>query len=235
MNAKSMVNALIVGLGLTLAPMLARADETVTVGGVSAVLIKPAKPRGSAILMAGGNGYLGIAADGQITQLRGNSLVKTRESFAGRGLAVLLPDPGVDLAAAVDYMAKIKRPVTLIGTSRGTQRIARGLAAGARPDRVVLTSGFLSDASGSSDNVISILGSPAALPPTLVVHHRRDGCRMTNPEGVAPFLAWAGSKTRVTWVDGGSDSGDPCQAGGHHGFTGVEGAMVSAAAGFAAR
>lgn len=232
---RSVIRILAAAAALFFAAPPAHADEAVTVGGVSAVLIRPAKPRGSVILMAGGNGYLGIAGDGTITQSRGNSLVRTRALFAGRGLAVLLPDPGVDLAAAVDYMAAIKRPVTLIGTSRGTQRIARGLAAGARPDKVVLTSGFLSDASGSSQNVVSILGSPAALPPTLVVHHRRDGCRLTNPEGVASFLAWAGRKARVTWVDGGIEEGDPCEARGHHGFAGVEGQMVSAAAGFAGR
>jgi hypothetical protein len=231
----SVAASLALSLILLLSAALAHADEAVSVGGVGAVLIKPAKPRASVILMAGGNGYLGISGDGQITQSRGNSLVRTREAFVRRGLAVLLPDPGVDLTAAVAYMAAIKRPVSLIGTSRGTQRIARGLAAGARPDRVVLTSGFLSDASGSSENMISIMGTPGALPPTLVVHHRRDGCRLTRPEGVAPFLAWAGAKARATWIDGGSDAGDPCQAAGYHGFTGVEGAMVSAAAGFASR
>lgn len=213
----------------------ARGDETVSVGGVSAVLMKPAKPRGSVILMAGGNGYLGITADGQVTQLRGNSLVRTRQAFAARGLAVLLPEPNVDLSEAVAYMAAIRRPVTLVGTSRGTQRIARGLAAGARPDKVVLTSGFLAPESGSSDNAMSIMGSPAALPPTLVIHHRNDGCRLTLPGGVEPFLAWAGKKARVAWISGGVDEGDPCEARGHHGFAGVEGQMVGAAAGFAVR
>jgi hypothetical protein len=213
----------------------ARADETVTVGGVSAVLIKPAKPTASVILMAGGAGYLGISSDGQITQLKGNSLVRTRQAFVARGFAVLLPEGNVDLAAAVTYMAAIKRPVTLIGTSRGTQRIAAGLAAGAKPDKVVFTSGFLSNESGENYNVMSILGSPDNLPPTLVVHHRNDGCRVTLPAGVEPFMAWAGKKARVTWLSGGVNEGDPCQAAGHHGFAGVEGQMVSAAAGFAAR
>jgi hypothetical protein len=126
-------------------------------------------------------------------------------------------------------------PVTLVGTSRGTQRAARGIAAGARPARLVLTSGFLSDASGASDNVVSIVGSPAALPPTLVVHHRKDGCRVTKPDGVAPFLAWAKAKARVTWLDGGTSVGDPCEARAHHGFNGIDGQVVSAVAGFAAR
>ena len=126
-------------------------------------------------------------------------------------------------------------PVTLVGTSRGTQRAARGIAAGARPARLVLTSGFLSEASGNSDNVMAILGSPAALPPTLIVHHRHDECKFTAPAGVAPFLAWAKGKARVTWLDGGVSSGNPCEARAHHGFNGIDAAVVSAVASFAAR
>jgi len=83
--------------------------------------------------------------------------------------------------------------VTLVATSRGAQRAAHGLAAGALPARLVLASGFLSDASGDPDDVIAILGSPAAPPPTLVVRHRHDECRKTSPECVAPFIAWAGA------------------------------------------
>jgi hypothetical protein len=147
---------------------------------------------------------------------------------------VLVPEGNVNVAAAVRLMAKYG-PVTLVGTSRGTQRAARGIAAGARPARLVLTSGFLSDASGDGDNMMAILGSPAALPPTLVVHHRQDGCKRTRPAGVAPFLAWAKGKARVVWLDGGRSSGNPCGAQAHHGFAGIDGAVVSAVAGFAAR
>jgi hypothetical protein len=82
---------------------------------------------------------------------------------------------------------------------------------------------------------MAILGSPAALPPTLVVHHKQDGCRITRPEGVAPFLAWAKGKARVAWLSGGRDDGNPRQARGHHGFAGIDGQVVSAVAGFAAR
>ncbi len=120
----------------------------------------------------------------------------------------------------------------MAATSRGTQRAARGLAAGARPDRLILTSGFLSAESGDGDNVMNILGSPDALPPTLVVHHREDGCRKTQPAGVAPFLAWAHGKARVTWLTGGSSDGDPCEAQSHHGFAGIDGQVVSAVSGF---
>jgi len=207
--------------------------STVSVGGVSAALLKGAHPHGGIILLAGGDGRIGVGADGSIAR-EGNQLVRTREAYAARGFAVLVPDCCVDVSAAVVFMRQFG-PVTLVGTSRGTQRAAHGLAGGARPDRLVLTSGFLSDASGDSDNVVNTLGSPAALPPTLVVHHKQDGCHVTRPEGVKPFADWAKGKVRVVWLDGGEDEGNPCEAEAHHGFNGLDGQVVSAVAGFAAR
>ncbi|HEX8168684.1 MAG TPA: alpha/beta hydrolase [Beijerinckiaceae bacterium] len=228
--ATLLIAGALVGTGFSIIP--ARADETISIGGSSAVLLRPASPRGSGILMPGSHGSIGTAADGQITRLQGNSLVRNRASFRARGLAVLVVDGGVNLASAVEYMAKIKRPVVVIASSRGTLRAARGIAGGAQPDALVLASGYLTDASGSSENVANILGSSAALPRTLVIHHRRDGCRVTQPAGVDPFIRWAGGRARVVWVDGGREAGDPCQAEGHHGFAGIDGRLVSLAAGF---
>jgi hypothetical protein len=230
-RAFAMLAVLLAGMG----SVSAQSVTGVSVDGVNAALLTPAgaKPRGGIVLLAGGDGQIGVGSNGSIAQ-QGNQLVRTRQAYAARGFAVLVPDGNVNVAAAVKLMSKYG-PVTLVGTSRGTQRAARGIAAGARPARLVLTAGFLSDASGASDNVMSILGSPAALPPTLVVHHKRDGCRLTKPEGVAPFVAWAKGKARVVWLDGGRDGGDPCQARGHHGFNGIDGQVVSAVAGFAAR
>jgi hypothetical protein len=214
----------------TLTPALA--DETVTIGGSRAVLIKPKAPRGSVILLPGGDGAIRPGDNGDINGLRGNQLVRTRHAYAARGLAVLVADAGTDLKSAVDYMAAIKRPVTVVGTSRGTLRAAEGISRGARPDALVLTSGFLSPDSGSGSNVMSILGSPSALPRTLVIHHRQDGCKVTLPAGVDPFIKWSAGRARVSWLTGGADEGDPCQAGGHHGFAGLDGQVVALAAGF---
>jgi hypothetical protein len=208
------------------------ADETVTIGGSRAVLIKPAAPRASVILMPGGDGAIHAGEHGDIHGLQGNQLVRTRNAYAARGLAVLVADYNTDLKAAVDTMAAIKRPVTVIATSRGTQRAAEGIARGARPDALVLTSGFLSPDSGSGSNVMSILGSPSALPHTLVIHHRNDTCKFTQPAGVEPFIKWAGGRARVRWLSGGAEEGDPCEAGGHHGFNGLDGQVVSLASGF---
>jgi hypothetical protein len=231
------IGAFAIAIGFFALP--ARADETVTVGGARAVLIKPSGAlKGSIILMAGGDGRLNIGPGGNIGSLKGNQLVRTRHAYAARGFAVLVPDANVNVAAAVKYMAGIARPVTLAGTSRGTQRAAEGIAAGARPDALVLTSGFLSPQSGQGVNrhVIRLVGgSPGVLPRTLVVHHRHDECHFTLPSGVPPFLDWAKGKASVVWLDGGANNGDACQAGGHHGFAGLDGQVVNAIVNFAAK
>jgi len=220
------------GLMLGLAGGPALADETVSIGGSRAVLIKPSAPRASVILMPGGSGSISPGEHGEINSLQGNQLVRTRNAYAADGLAVLVVDAGTPLDAAVQYMAAIKRPVTVIATSRGTIRAAQGIAAGARPDALVLTSGLLSAESGSGLNVMSILGSPATLPRTLVIHHSEDGCRLTLPAGVAPFVNWSAGRARAVWVSGGVNEGDPCEARAHHGFNGIDGQIVGLAAGF---
>jgi len=220
------------GLLLGLAGGPALADETVSIGGSRAVLIKPSAPRASVILMPGGSGSISPGEHGEINSLQGNQLVRTRNAYAADGLAVLVLDAGTPLDAAVQYMAAIKRPVTVIATSRGTIRAAQGIAAGARPDALVLTSGLLSAESCSGLNVMSILGSPATLPRTLVIHHSEDGCRLTLPAGVAPFVNWSAGRARAVWVSGGVNEGDPCEARAHHGFNGIDGQIVGLAAGF---
>jgi hypothetical protein len=208
------------------------ADETVSIGGSRAVLIKPNAPRASVILLPGGNGGIAAGDHGEINALKFNQLVRTRQAYAARGLAVLVVDANTPLDGAVQYMAAIKRPVTVIGTSRGTIRAAQGIAAGARPDALVLTSGLLSAESGSGQNVMSILGSPASLPRTLVIHHSQDSCRLTLPAGVEPFVKWSAGRARAVWVSGGVNQGDPCEARAYHGFNGLDNQIVGIAAGF---
>src|SRR5262245_53633001 len=86
-----------------------RADEIVSIGGSNAVLLRPSAPRASVILMAGGDGYIAVGPGGTIGKLNGNQLVRTRNAYLARGLAVLLVDADVNVARAVDYMAAIKR------------------------------------------------------------------------------------------------------------------------------
>ena len=200
-----------------------------------ALLTKPkGAPKASIILFPGGKGQLHIGADGSLGAGHNNQLVRTRDAYAARGFAVLTLDLYTDREAALAYMMKLKRPVVFVATSRGTLRAAEAIKQGVKPDGLVLTAGMI-DPHLRGDNVPSVLGSPAALPPTLVVHHRQDGCRVTLPGCVDPFVAWSSGKVRkVVWLDGGISTGDPCQARSYHGFNGIDGAVVSAVASFAA-
>jgi len=208
------------------------ADESVQIGQSTPVLLRPASPTGSVILMPGGDGLINPGPNGEINRLLGNQLVRTRNDYLARGLAVLVADAGIDLARAVKFMAQMKGPVTVIATSRGTIRAAVGISRGAKPDALVLTSGFLSAESGSSPNVISILGTPNLLPPTLVIHNRDDACPFTQPAGVAPFVLWSAGRAHAVWLSGGNSVGDPCEARAYHGFNGLDAEVVTLAAGF---
>src|SRR3989304_3223453 len=185
------------GAARALASPVFAAEEVVTIGGGRAVLDKPAGARAGIILVAGGDDYRGITSEGKITRLAGNQLIRTRGMYRAVGLAVLTVDIGVDLGAAVQYMRGIVRSVTLAGTSRGTLRIAQAVAAGARPDGVVFTAGFMQQVQG-------ILGSPGSLPRTLVVRHSQDGCRFTPPDAGEPFNQWGGGKGGAVRMTGGT-------------------------------
>lgn len=210
-------------------------DETVRIDESAAVLLRPNSPLASIILMPGGDGLISPGPNGEINSLIGNQLVRTRNAYVALNLAVLVVDAGVDLAHAVQFMAQIKNPVTVVATSRGTIRAAEGISLGAKPSALVLTSGFLTKESGSLPNVASILGLPAALPPTLVIHHSDDACRFTRPAGVAPFILWSAGRARAVWLSGGVSLGDPCEARAYHGFNGLDDEVVTLAAGFRGR
>jgi hypothetical protein len=194
-------------------------------GGYAVLMMPAGKPRGSIILMAGGDGSLGLTSDGQITRLQGNQLIRTRGSYVAAGYATLALDSWGSPAAAVTYMKGIARPVVVVGTSRAATRIHGALPA--QPDGIVVTAGMLPQFQSNA-------GSPQGLPPTLIVHHRKDGCGVTSPTYVDPFIQWSQGRARVVWLDGGRDEGDPCQAAGYHGFAGIDGQVVARVTGFVA-
>jgi len=205
-------------------PWAARAEEAVKIGNAYALLNKPASPQAAVILIPGGNGQMNIRPDGGFSGLAGNQLVRTRKDYLAHGVATLTIDLGVEVAAAVKYMRGIAPKVVVAGTSRGTLRAPNGISA--QPNSLVLTAAFL-------PNIRSKVGSAASLPPTLVIQHRKDGCRHTLPGNVEPFQAWGGAKVKVVWLDGGVNVGDPCEAKAYHGFNGLDGQVVSAVAQFA--
>ena len=61
------------------------------------MLLRPAAPQASIILMPGGDGHIAAGPDGAIGKLKGNQLVRTRNAYLARALAVLVVDADVNL------------------------------------------------------------------------------------------------------------------------------------------
>lgn len=206
-----------------------RAEEVVDLGGGlfgggRALLDKPAgKARAGVVLLTGGDGYVGIGADGSVAR-NGNWIVRTRGAYTRSGIASITLDANADPAKAVEYMHGIAPRVIVVAMSRGALKVAGTLPA--QPDGIVFASSMLNDARG-------MIGDPSRLPPTLIIHHREDTCRLTLPESAVEFQQWTGGKARLVWIDGGSSTGNPCQARAHHGFVGREGQVVAAITSFA--
>lgn len=245
-------------------PIAAQADEVVDIptrpgATVRSLLIKPASPVGSVILVAGGHGNLALGKDGSIGWGKGNQVVRTRAEYAKSGFAVLVPDTSsdqkkgagvvdsarwstktsTDYGALVKYMRGVAQPVYLVGTSRGALPIAaaatRNSGAG-QADAFVITSGMIAhitDKQPSAERSVGNLGS--VKPPVLIVYHKNDGCAYTPASSAdrAKSLFSGSSKVDVKIVTGGSGgSGDPCQANSPHGFTGMDGEVVALVSGW---
>lgn len=214
--------------------------------------VAPAAPKAAAVLFAGGNGYVGIGSDGSLVN-GNNFLVRTRAMFAERGIAVAVIDPPSDrlrppylggfrqsaqhvddIRAIVAWLRKeTALPVWLIGTSRGTQSaayVATQLpsAAAGGADGVVLTSTILVG-SNAQDRPVAAMPLERIAVPVLVVHHRLDACplcpiaqlpKLTDPLRHAP-------RSDTIVVEGGTSTGDPCEAFAYHGFNGGERAVVA--------
>lgn len=212
------------GAVASLLPSQAYADPIVEIASrgqtIRAVLLKPANPKGSVILFAGGNGRLDISAGGDITKLRFNQLVRTRALYAQAGYVTLVPDiapsfkagaSGVvdsyrassayaeDIGAMVKHLRGIvPKPVVAIGTSRGSPSVANAVARlrpdkTLRPDAAVLTAAFLKVGANVPGFTVWKManGNPSLLDvPTLVAWHVADACPHTSAATVGPFRAW---------------------------------------------
>lgn len=200
------------------------------------------KPWATAILYVGGNGKMALDGNGP-TDLQGNFLLRITDRLSNAGIALIYPDtpsdkprgfgnvrtePGhaKDGQAIVAWARQhIDAPVFVIGTSRGTisaVNIAASLEPGAIAG-VVLTSSLMlpSRTANAIDD-----GQLARVPvPTLVVHHRNDGCAVTKPGDVPQLMEGlkAAPHKDLIWISGGlpAKSG-PCDGKSAHGYFGVE-------------
>ena len=175
---------------------------------------------------------------------RGNFLVRTREMFRDRELAVAIIDSPSDRQAGMDDGFRIGREhsddiaavvkdlksrflaakVFLVGTSRGTLSAAYvGRSLGQTVDGVVLTSTVLF--TGRRNMSLSGFDFGAIKAPLLLVHHAQDACRVC-PYGAAETL---GRTYPLITVRGGKPAeSEECEPLSAHGYYGKEAETVSA-------
>lgn len=215
------------------------------------VVIRPDAAKAAVVLFAGGHGGLRISGPQSFSWGANNFVVRTRELYVGHGLLAVVVDAPSDrqnpphlggfrqrpehVADAKAVIAWLKQqanlPVWLVGTSRGTQSAAfiatqLPLADGG-PDGLVLTSTMLTDRPGARPVPEMPLGRIQI--PTLVVHHKQDGCEHCK-YGDLPKLMdklTAVPRKELLTFEGGRSQGDPCEAMAHHGFNGIEPEVVS--------
>jgi fermentation-respiration switch protein FrsA (DUF1100 family) len=215
------------------------------------LLLVPPRARAVAVLLPGGQGEIGLRPDGKIAR-GGNFLVRSRERFTERGLAVAViappedhpslyefrtsPEHTQDLGGVIAYLrARLGLPVWLVGTSRGT--ISAAYAAGrlappAGPDGLVLASSITVRSQGES---VLDADLAAIRVPTLLVQHRLDACPVTPLSGAQDLLqrlVHAPARELVVITGGGPPSGPPCQALHYHGYVGSAEQAVQAIAGW---
>jgi pimeloyl-ACP methyl ester carboxylesterase len=223
------------------------------------ILVTPAKPSASLIMFAGGSGGLGLRSATSMQWGATNFVVRTRDMFAAQGFAVAVVDaPGDrhkgmnaivrmsaaharDIAAVAAYLKKQTGvPVWLVGTSMGTFSAAGGAIAAGDIDGLVLTSTITNAnprwhiAKTYPDGVASMALSRITVP-TLIVAHRKDGCK-ESPASGAPKLKTRltkATKVEIVVLDGGKPpKSKPCEALAQHGYFGVEEKAVGTIAKF---
>jgi dienelactone hydrolase len=208
------------------------------------LVVTPESPEAIAILFPGGHGGLQLDANGSARWGEGNFLVRARQLFAAKGILVAVLDAPSDRqtppylagfrqkkehaedvrAVIAALRAQVKKPVWLVGTSRGTQSVAyvaTQLSDSDGAHGLVLTSTILSDDKGRPVPAIPL--SKITMP-VLVVHHEGDTCQQSSYKD-RPKLADAlhdNPKAQILTVKGGTNQGDPCEARAYHGFNGIE-------------
>ena len=210
------------------------------------LVVSPPRPSGALVMLPGGAGDVGIEPDGHLRHGR-NFVVRTRDLWAARGYAVLIPDAigGAGLrgrrsspayAAVVASLVALARrqsggPVFLLGTSQGAIAAMNG-AAHAEPGTlagVVLTES-VAVLGGSRETVFD--ADPAGVRvPALVVANTDDRCDVAPPSAapkIAAAMSHAPSAEVLTVTGGSARSPTPCGSLTPHGYDGIEGHVVDA-------
>jgi hypothetical protein len=179
----------------------------------------PKTVRYAVVLMPGRNGVLNpyMLDDKLMFDYRGNFLIRSRHLFTDHETVAVSTDASQSAERMTALVNDVKQrypgvKIYFAGTSRSTI------------DSMTLSKRMGNQAEGyihtASMNVIGKFDTTQAAGRHLIVHHVKDGCRLTG-------FGWAEYNhktygTRFIPVEGGVDTGDVCSGSGHHGFNGVE-------------
>jgi pimeloyl-ACP methyl ester carboxylesterase len=221
-------------------------------------LTVPEGAKGSLILLAGGGGFLDLDAQGCPQKLKGNSLVRSQALFQREGFATALVDAPSDYQSrdgledfraqsahaedlgkvVADLRARVKGPVWVVGTSRGSISAANAASRLKDVDGVVLTSPVTFGTVGGRKawTVQTVYDNPLGdiRAPLLVISHAQDSCFRSPPSGAQGIAErYRGSRSQVVIVSGGTPGrGKACEGRSPHGFNGLETEMVAGIARF---
>jgi pimeloyl-ACP methyl ester carboxylesterase len=204
-------------------------------------IIEVSHPNANAtvILLPGGDSGTGQIVDGMPTSR--NFLVRSRQFFHDQSLNVIVVFRASDKSSMYyDYRlskehanelkeiiahakSKYKKPVWLVGTSRGTVSAAAAAIELNQEDiaGIVLTASVTAGRAGA----IGAQDIKKITIPTLIVHHKDDGCKVCVPSQAASLInRFTSAKVKkFVMIEGGSDpTGDPCGGQHWHGFINFE-------------
>jgi len=202
------------------------------------VLGNPAATK-TLILLPGGGGESGKIILGQPGS--NNFLSRSRDLFQAQGFNVIvmyrasdLDDLDTEYRTTKPHISEIervikfakqefKKPVWLIGTSRGTvSATAASIALGASAVSGLVLTSSVTDA---RRNGIGSLAVDQLKIPVLIVHHQNDQCKICVPAEAAKVIDQLKSSPvkKFIEIDGGSNpTGDPCGASHWHGYINYE-------------
>lgn len=211
------------------------------------LLLTPANPKAALVVFTGGQGNLELSQDGRFRGEgdSGNFLLRARHTFVSSGLMVAVvdapsdrqhppflagfrtrPEHAEDIKAVIGWLRQqTKVPVWVIGTSAGTYSAAFSairLGPGKEgPDGLVLTSTMFTNDPGLSG--VPDMSLNKIRIPTLVVHHKQDGCKYCRYADLPSLTSKLTSVPRkeVLTFEGGTNAGDPCEPLAYHGFNGI--------------
>jgi hypothetical protein len=202
---------------------------------------QPERPVAVVVLFPGNDGVVRIDETGRFGALNGNFLVRMRDAWLARDLAVAIPDaptggwrkgagdPAVARAVIAHIRTQTAAPIWLVGTSRGSVRAAYA-AAGVQTEiaGLVLSSSVTRPSRLIGDTVFST-DLDRIVVPTLVVAHRGDRCVVSPPSDAGDIrkaLSRAPRTEVVTFEGGSPPRADACEGGSEHGYFGIETEVV---------